>query len=136
MLQTLKLILPVLFPSWQFFKDISPRPRIDFALMQKQEKEIQSWQSFQPPEKNFSFASLFYNQEWNENLYLYSCAENLALEEDHFYAEEIAKRLARIIDPGEAKFFCFRLVFSYENQEAELYRSEAISLEKGAESCN
>lgn len=104
--------------------------------MQKQEEEIKGWQNFQPPEKKFSFASLFYNQEWNESLYLYSCAENLALEEDHFYAEEIAKRLARIIDPGEANFFYFRLVFSYENQEAELYRSEAISLEKGAESCN
>ena len=33
MLQTVKLLLPALIPSWRFFSTIAPSPRIEFALL-------------------------------------------------------------------------------------------------------
>ena len=39
MLQSLKLVLPVLIPSWQFFNEVAPSPRIEFTLREKEGDE-------------------------------------------------------------------------------------------------
>ena len=39
MLRTLKLLLPVLIPSWRFFDFIAPSPRIQFSLLKTELKK-------------------------------------------------------------------------------------------------
>ena len=108
----LKLLFPALIPSWRFFDEIAPSPRIEFALLQTSEDKSEQWQEFRPRPASLSPAEilrrLFYNPRGNENLFLVSCAERLMQNPTDHSVQEISKRIAREIS---APYFQFRLVF-------------------------
>ena len=78
---TLKLLLPALIPSWNFFDYIAPSPRIQFALLNKENEPPHEWHEFCPRPVHVSIMQMikrmFWNPKWNESLYMLSCAERL-----------------------------------------------------------
>jgi len=101
----LKLILPVIFPSWRFFSSIGPSPRIQFAFLQNETDEPQVWQEFRPKPARVSFLQglhrLLHNPQWNETLYMNSCAERLFEGYSAMREQEIMRRILAAISSGE-----------------------------------
>lgn len=116
----LNLILPVIFPSWRFFSGIGPSPRIQYAFLESESAEAEEWFEFRPSITQVSFKRglfrLFHNPEWNETLYINTCAERLFEGYSSMREQEIMKRLLAAVRNGEipAKpnrpFFTYRLV--------------------------
>lgn len=120
MLQTVKLLLPALIPSWRFFDAIAPSPRIEFALLTTAQEISHDWLEFRPRPARVSILAMFrrmvWNPRWNESLFLVSCAERLMENPTEHSREEIFTRiiaeLRRTGRFGEAApFLQFRLVF-------------------------
>jgi len=120
MLQTLKLLLPALIPSWRFFDTIAPSPRIEFTLLQTAQDASGQWQEFRPRPARLSIGSmlkrLFWNPRWNESLFLVSCAERLMARPTEHSSQEILKRIEaelerNSIDVSATPYLQFRLVF-------------------------
>ena len=124
MLQTLKLLLPALLPSWRFFDEIVPSPRIEVAYLSTdtvaQEDTSIAWFEFRPRPQQVSLQTmllrLFWNPDWNENLFLVSCSERLMSDPSEHSETEIARRIQEVlkntsIETGQNCFFMFRLVF-------------------------
>lgn len=115
MLQTLKLLLPALIPSWRFFDVITPSPRIEFAVLGNREEEAVDWREFRPRLARLSLKQmvvhLFYNPQWNESLFLVSCAERLVNASTEHSQLEIVSRLRKGIAPPGKPYLQFRLVF-------------------------
>jgi hypothetical protein len=115
----IKLLLPILFPSWRFFSSIGPSPRIDVGFVAEESGSPESWNPFRPIPQHITLMQqlirLFHNPQWNELLYINSCAERLFEGGDVFYREEIAQRLLRsialgeVVPPANAKFMQFRI---------------------------
>lgn len=99
-LNTLKLLLPALIPSWNFFDIIAPSPRIEYALLDSKGENASEWQGFRPRPKQLSFIQflyrLFWNAEWNETLFMVSCAERI-LQNPTCYQHSENEILNRII---------------------------------------
>ena len=80
-LNTLKLLLPALIPSWNFFDVIAPSPRIEYTLLNSQNESVTDWQEFRPRPEQLSFIQLLFrlllNPRWNETLFMVSCAERI-----------------------------------------------------------
>lgn len=97
----LKLLLPILFPSWRFFSSIGPSPRVDVAFVAEKNAEPQMWLPFRPLPEVVDLAAgvrrLFHNPNWNEQLYINTCAEHLFEEFSDFYAHEIGVRLVNSV---------------------------------------
>lgn len=118
MLTPLKLLLPALIPSWNFFDVIAPSPRIEYALLASPADAAGQWREFRPRPARLSLAAmlgrLFWNPRWNETLFLVSCAERLVEQPTAHSEDEIFRRIAADLaaDPGgAAPWLCFRLVF-------------------------
>jgi hypothetical protein len=115
----IKLLLPILFPSWRFFSSIGPSPRIDVGFVAEAGNSPDVWVPFRPIPSKITFTQqiirLFHNPQWNELLYINSCGERLFEGGDVFYREEIAQRLLKsialgeIVRPANAKFMQFRI---------------------------
>lgn len=123
MLQTLKLLVPALIPSWRFFDTIAPSPRIEFTLLKTAQEEPAGWQEFRPRPPRLSLGSLakrlFWNPQWNESLFLVSCAERLITNPTENSRQEILRRIrAGIEDSAPAMpYLQYRLVFVSRNGE-------------------
>jgi len=116
MFQTLKLLLPALIPSWRFFDAITPSPRLEFVLLKSSQDAAIDWREFRPRPTQLSLKHvlryLFWNPQWNESLFLVSCAERLVNEPTEHSHAEILKRLRReIAHTSSAPCLQFRLVF-------------------------
>lgn len=98
MFQTLKLLLPALVPSWNFFDVIAAAPRIEYALTASPDEPGRDWREFRrrPPRVPFPamLARLFWNARWNETLFVVSCAERLLEEPTAHSQDEIFRRIA------------------------------------------
>jgi hypothetical protein len=122
----LKLFLPIIFPSWRFFSSIGPSPRIEFGFSASPEQLPLAWHRYSPLPDSLPWRDylrrLVYNPEWNELLFINSCAERLLEGEgnESFYREEIARRLLGAINRGEISvpsntsflYFRIRAVYS------------------------
>jgi hypothetical protein len=77
----LRLLLPALVPSWRFFDAVSASPRVEYALLADPDDQADGWQEFRPRPAVLTLGTmlrrLFWNPEWNESLFLVSCAERL-----------------------------------------------------------
>lgn len=120
MLQTLKLLLPALIPSWRFFDTIAPSPRIEFALLRTMDDAPCKWQEFRPLPAFLTITEilkrLFWNPRWNESLFLVSCAERLMQNPTDHSSKEIISRIKAechrtSMDVTATPYFQFRLVF-------------------------
>lgn len=123
----LKLLLPILFPSWRFFSSIGPSPRIELAFVVEKNAEPQVWLPFRPLPERLGFAAgvwrLLHNPDWNERLYINSCAEHLFAGPDDFYVQEIAGRLLNAVRNREMTVD--------DNCRYLLFRIRALELEVG-----
>lgn len=124
MLQTLKLLLPAIIPSWRFFDIIAPSPRIEFILLKTPKDKSDNWQEFRPRPEHLSFPHMLkrimYNSLWNESLFLVSCAERLIENPTDHSSQEILKRIKAeleldSIDITATPYLQFRLVFIHRN---------------------
>lgn len=129
-LQTLKLLLPALIPSWRFFDTIAPSPRIEFALLETANDAPESWQEFRPRPSHLSFGSMLkrmlWNPRWNESLFLVSCAERLMSNPTEHSRQEIISRIQRELNSGAdttpmPPYLQFRLVF-LDRQGSEIHQ--------------
>lgn len=124
MLKTLLLILPVLIPSWRFFKAIEPSPRVQWALLSNDETATAEWRDFrQNPEAVSPLQMalrLFWNPRRNEELFVVSCAERIREQPTDHSIEEIKRRLrrdiAQLTREAADKRFQFRLVFVHRDR--------------------
>src|SRR4051812_10199648 len=104
----LKLLLPVIFPSWRFFSSIGASPRVEFAFLDNQNNVLNeniAWQEFRPRPKQLSFFQsffrLFHNPRWNESLFVNTCAERLFEGASQQREHEIMRRILAAISNGE-----------------------------------
>lgn len=115
----LKLLLPALIPSWNFFDVIAPSPRVEYARLRSIGDVSGEWREFRQRPPHVSPATmlqrLVWNPRWNETLFLASCAERLTDEPTDHSENEIFKRIAADLaheaDDPERPWLCFRLVF-------------------------
>lgn len=134
LLQALKLLLPAIIPSWNFFDIIAPSPRIQFTLLSSANESISDWHEFRPRPQRISFLNMlsrmFWNPKWNESLFMVSCAERIMLQDTqnqvHHSEIEILKRIRSELLNNTSNFnikaathFQFRLVF-IERQHKQL----------------
>lgn len=103
----LKLLLPVIFPSWRFFSSVGPSPRIHIAFLQNENDEPIEWQEFRPRPARVSIKEgawrLLHNPEWNETLYINTCIERLFEGYSEMREREIMRRILVAVDSGEIK---------------------------------
>jgi hypothetical protein len=115
MLRTIELVLPALIPSWEFFKDVAPSPRIEYWVAE----DGPFWREFQPRPMRVPIwamiVRLIWNPRWNEQLFLVSCAERLVTDPTEHSVQEIKQRLAATLRPVIGRRMVqFRLVFVSE----------------------
>jgi len=142
-LQSLKLLLPALIPSWNFFDIIAPSPRIEFSLLNSENENALEWTEFRPRPAHLSFVQMLkrmlWNPGWNESLFLVSCAERIMENYTPHSENEILKRIKRDIFHDQKKTTAthlqFRLLF-IQRQESILKkevlftsRIQALSIE-------
>lgn len=113
-------------PSWRFFDEIAPSPRIEYRQLQGKDEKIDNWQNLSiRPEKISPYQtifSLFHNPQWNNYLYINSCAENLMQEPSVEKEQELAKATLATIKNTNINYFQFRLLFiCREGQELKTY---------------
>ncbi|MEP4196447.1 MAG: hypothetical protein ABJL99_12520 [Aliishimia sp.] len=131
MFSLIHLILPTLFPSWRFFEDVGPSPRIDFRLLR--EGTATQWRDAIPrPERVSPFEAicrLFWNRHRNESLYLTSCSERLIVEPtDHTLAQINTRLMRRHGQVGAQIQFRLRLITRDEDRidTTIAYESEPV----------
>jgi len=97
MLQPLKLLLPALIPSWNFFDVIAASPRIEYTVLSAPDAGG-DWLEFRPRPQRVSLCAmlgrLFWNARWNETLFVVSCAERLLAAPTAHSEDEIFRRIA------------------------------------------
>jgi len=128
----LKLLLPALIPSWNFFDVIAPSPRVEYARLRSIGDPSGDWREFRPRPESLSpldtFKRLAWNPRWNESLFLVSCAERLTDVPTAHSEDEIFKRIAADLrgEPEDAArpWLCFRLAFV--SREADTVTSEVL----------
>lgn len=129
MLNTVRLLLPALIPSWNFFEAIAPSPRIEYALAKAAGTEPTDWREFRPRPDRVSpvetLRRLFWNPRWNESLFLVSCAERLILEPTAHSETEILQRVARDVAHDPDAWLTIRLMFVHR-EGATILREEAF----------
>lgn len=145
MWRTARLILPILIPSWRFFRTVEASPRIEWARLANSKDQTGAWREYRPRAPRLSplvaIRRLFWNPAWNEALYLVTCAERVAERRDPHSIEEIRRRILRDIAPGgddeAGEWVRFRLVFLHggaDGVEAEdVFLSPAYPINRDAE---
>ena len=115
--RTATLLLPAIIPSWRFFKEVGPSPRIEIAPLDNADATPTAWRPFRPRPATLSFGAtlsrMIWNPQWNESLYLVTCAERLIADEDDHSRREIASRMRfALAQTSDAQsHFQFRIVF-------------------------
>jgi len=119
MWSTLALVLPVVFPSWRFFKSVEPSPRVQWAILANADETPERWHDFRPRPARVTFlrmlARLAWNPHWNDTLFVVSCAERIQQSPTPHSINEIARRVLLDIQQSRlnthGKVLQFRLVF-------------------------
>ncbi|MDH5217087.1 MAG: hypothetical protein OEX19_05300 [Gammaproteobacteria bacterium] len=127
-LNTLKLLLPAVIPSWRFFDFIEPSPRVQYTLLPSVEARPDVWKEFRPRPQSVSIFTMLgrmlWNPVWNESLFLVSCAERLIDYPTRHSEDEILQRIAMHLiqhmdntELSSACFLQFRLVFVKRSED-------------------
>lgn len=144
MLKSLQLILPTLIPSWRFFSAVAPSPRVEYALCTDPNTLPTEWHAFRPRPQRVPFTTMLcrmlWNPNWNETLFLVSCAERLIAAPTQHSVDEIQRRITRDLmrqpnPPAPTTLMYFRLVFldrvGTEIVKSIEYESSGLELSKG-----
>jgi len=136
MWNALSLALPVLIPSWRFFKAIEPSPRVEWAVLAHDTDTPTQWQEFRPKPPHIGPAEmlrrLFWNPDRNEALFVLSCSERIVQNPTAHSIHEIAQRIRQDLPVDcTAQFLQFRLVFVHRDKDRLikdlLFTSELIA---------
>ncbi|WP_136442043.1 hypothetical protein [Pacificoceanicola onchidii] len=110
-LRLLSLYLPVLFPSWRFFKTVGPSPRVEYRINDSDWIECRH----RPHHVGVGrmLRRMLWNPRWNEQLFLVSLSERLASDPDQagHARQELEDRLIRLSEAPPGSIFAFRLIF-------------------------
>lgn len=133
LLKTVSLLLPVLFPSWRFFKTVGPSPRVEYRLISAGQET--DWQESRPLPKQVSFPQMllrmFWNPERNTQLYMVSLSERLVSGVVEHSVDELNRLIAeRLTDhSGDLQFRLMFLLAEGEQIVGEvLYESTPVPL--------
>lgn len=106
LLRLISLFLPVLFPSWRFFRAVEPSPRIELL-------RDGGWVEHHPRPEQISLARqvrrMIWNPHWNRYLYSVSLSERLIIEPTQHSLEGLHQMLADDmgqIPPFRINFVC------------------------------
>jgi hypothetical protein len=124
-LHSLKLLLPALIPSWRFFSEVAPSPRVEYCLWGPTQNMKHVWHEFRPRPEHLSIgrmiARMVWNPVWNEDLFLVSCSERLIENPTQHSIDEIRTRIIRELHKtpkvDHAAQLQFRLVFIHREGE-------------------
>ena len=122
--QTARLLLPALFPSWRFFKEVGPSPRLELNMPGT------GWEpAFCLPARvalGGMLRRLVRNGEWNEYLYIMSLAERLdetgEADLDALLTERLELRFGTQLKRG----WQFRIVFVEGEARVVSYESAPV----------
>ncbi|WP_157044634.1 hypothetical protein [Roseobacter sp. GAI101] len=119
----MSLILPVLMPSWRFFKTIEPSPRVQWRFLTDKNATTGDWQDFRPRPQAVTavqmIGRLFWNPVWNDNLFVVSCAERIEQQRTDRSITEITQRILADSDATQmnpqVRLVQFRLLFVHRD---------------------
>ena len=119
-MELLRLILPVLFPSWRFFGEIGASPRVEFRDASGTWRDAMD----RPGRLTLAvrFRRLIWNPDWNEALFLSALAERLLTEPEPWIEPEIARRLSVRFD---LECPAFRIALITPGQRNVVFHSHA-----------
>ena len=107
MLRVFGLLLPAVFPSWRFFREVGPSPRIEMRA------DGGAWQQVMPIPQDMpplqSLRRLLWSPHENERLFLVSLADRILHEARDHDLTELTQRLARLLPDADTEWFQFRL---------------------------
>lgn len=124
MLASLKLLVPALIPSWNFFDWIAPSPRVDFGLSDAAEALPTVWKGFRPAPPVIPAGALatrlLWNARRNEALFVTACAERL-LDNPTAHSEEeiLARIVANLPTRDDDRHIRFRLTLVQRADSSE-----------------
>lgn len=91
MRQLLSLYLPVLFPSWRFFKEVLPVAEVEVWAEDR-------WVDALPRVGRLTWRGalvrLVWNPAWNNALFVVSCADRVVTDPSDHGARELRRRIA------------------------------------------
>lgn len=97
----LHYLLPALLPSWRFFDDIGPSPRLEVALLRYAADTPQQWLPFAPVAPRVGIGAmvrrLCWNPQRNEALFLLSCCERVLQHGSPVAQQQIATRIGHAL---------------------------------------
>ncbi len=133
LLRVISLLLPALIPSWRFFKSVAPSPRVEYRVIGG--PDARDWQEDRPRPASIPadtvLRRMVWNPQWNEQLFLVSCAERMIEEPSQHSLDELLTRVARVLDAREG-LLQIRLVFIAREGDALVktveYESETVPL--------
>lgn len=116
MASPLALVLPILLPSWRFFKTIEPSPRVEWAVIQTAPNVPSQWIPLYPSPTRISLPRLLWRMLWNpvrnDALFMVSCAERLIDEVTPHSIAEIRARVRHAAGSAPRdRLARFRLIF-------------------------
>ncbi len=123
MIHTLKLLLPALIPSWNFFDVIADSPRVEYSLLAAPDDRDGAWLEFRPRPQRVPLPAmigrLLWNAQWNETLFVISCAERLMEAPTEHSQNEIFRRIAAdLTERPDAPWLRFRIALLSEREGA------------------
>lgn len=143
--QTLKLLIPALIPSWNFFDVITASPRIQFTLLWSENDTPGCWIEYRPRPAHLSLPQmlerLFWNARWNETMFVIGCAERLLVNPTRHSENEILYRIKNdlqeispVMDFQGATHLQFRILLierqGEELNQESIYYSRIATLSK------
>lgn len=109
----LRLLLPVVLPSWRFFSGVGPSPRVD-VLLEPEGGEPERWQELSARAHHLSARQmtgrLFHNPDWNEYLFVVSLSERLVTTPTPHALRELQRRIEQAVPAGR-RWRALRLTF-------------------------
>lgn len=131
--KTIDLLLPALFPSWRFFKQVGPSPRIEYRVLT--DGQGAAWRESHPIPAYVSLAHMARRMLWNParntQLYMVSLAERLVAGRVDHSVVELNRLIAEEIEEVQGDLQ-FRLLFLEPDGAAikgtVLYESTPVDL--------
>lgn len=129
LVETLRLLLPALFPSWRFFKEVGARPTLELRGPGGAWKAVME----RPARLGFwrTLGRMFWNGHWNEYLYLMSLTERLDETGDPEIEDALSRRLRHCFGPELTAGWQFRIVFVGRAAEREVSYESAPQALRG-----
>ncbi len=131
--KTIDLLLPALFPSWRFFKEVGPSPRVEYRVVLKGQRT--AWRESHPVPERVGLGSVIARMVWNParntQLYMVSLSERLVSGRVEHSASELNHLIAAKIEESQGDLQ-FRLMFMDDEGGAitgtVVYESEPVPL--------